>query len=260
MTVDNHTLERLRADEPAFGAWALSMSPRVAEVLSASGLDWVGIDTEHSPIDSRRVESMVRAVEGGTATPVVRLPSVERAVDGGCKHALDAGARGLIVPGVESASEAERVVEAARFPPDGVRGVAGTTRANGYGERFGPYVAGANDALLLVVQIETPTAVERVEEIVAVDGVDVAFVGENDLSAAYGVPGEKDREEVTAAVDATLEAAREHGVHPGIGGRTPASMTERIGRGFRFFLLGADLTFARTGVEEFLAAAEGVER
>jgi 2-dehydro-3-deoxyglucarate aldolase/4-hydroxy-2-oxoheptanedioate aldolase len=248
----NQTRQRLDDGDVALGAWLLSGSPRVAEVLSRTELDWVGIDTEHAPYSPEGVEAAVRALEP-EVTPLVRLPSVEAAVAGEAKHALDSGAQGVLVPGVETAGDAEDVVRAAAFPPDGERGAAGTVRANGYGERFGDYVATANDETLVVVQLESREAVERAEEILAVDGVDVAFVGENDLSTALGHPGEKGHPEVTAAVDRVFEAARANDVPPGIAGRTPATMADRADRGFRFFLLGADLSFVRSGVEPFLS-------
>jgi 2-dehydro-3-deoxyglucarate aldolase/4-hydroxy-2-oxoheptanedioate aldolase len=248
----NRALERLGADQPAFGAWALSASPRVAEVLSTSGLDWVGIDAEHGPIGPAEVETLVRAVERGDAAPLVRLPSVAAAVDGGCQHALDSSAAGVIVPGVETAAGAAEVVRVARFPPDGERGVAGTVRSNDYGARFDEHAARANDELLVVVQIESPAGVDDADEILGVDGVDVAFVGENDLSAAHGHPGAADHEAVRAGVTAVLEAALDRGVHPGIAGRTPEATARRLDRGFRFFLLGADVTFVRDGIEGFL--------
>lgn len=249
----NETRRTLEADEPALGAWTLSMSPRAAEALAATEMDWVGIDTEHTPVDGETVEGMIRGVERGGATPIVRLPSVGSAVGGAAKHALDSGAGGIIVPGVESPEAAERAVRAARFPPRGDRGVAGTTRANEYGTAFDEYVREAHRETLVIVQIESATAVDRVESILGVEGIDVAFVGENDLSSTYGHPGEKDHPEVRAAVEEVLATARANDVIPGIGGRTPENLLERIDRGFRFFLLGADLSFMREGVAPFLA-------
>lgn len=247
----NETLRKLDAGDVARGAWLLSGSPRVGEVLSRTALDWIGIDTEHAPYSPERVETLVRAIER-EATPLVRLPSVEAAVAGGATHALDSGARGVVVPNVEAPADAERVVRATQFPPAGERGTAGTVRANDYGEQFDDYVATANDETLVVVQIESRAGVERAEEILGVDGIDVAFVGENDLSSAYGRPGETDRPEVETAVERVFEAARANDVHPGIAGRTPAATAERTERGYRFFLLGADLSFLRGGVEAFL--------
>lgn len=247
----NATLRRLEADKVAVGAWLLSGSPRVGEVLSQTPIDWVGIDTEHAPYSPEHVEEMIRAVEP-QATPLVRLSSADATAMGRTKHALDSGARGVIVPGIETPEEAERVVAAARFPPVGDRGVAGTIRANDYGKAFDEYVTTANAETLVVLQIETPEAVERADEILAVNGVDVAFVGENDLSAALGNPGKNDHSEVRTAVGTVLEAARANSVYPGIAGRTPTTMAERADRGFQFFLAGADLSFIRDGIEPFL--------
>ena len=248
----NDTLRKLDAGEPAVGGWLTSMSPRVAEVLAATDVDWVGVDAEHSPISTQQVESVVRAIEG-SATPIVRLRSVEAAVSGDAKRVLDAGARGVMVPNVETPDEAESVVRASKFPPEGTRGVAGTTRANDYGASFDEYVAEANDETLVVIQLETPDAIARADEILALDGVDIGFVGENDLSAALGAPGEKDRREVRDAVETVLDAAEANDVAPGIAARSPENLAERTDRGFRFLLLGADLKFVRSGVEEFLS-------
>ena len=252
MTISNEAKATLEAGNPVFGAWALSMSPRSAEVLAGTDLDWVGIDMEHSPIDTQSMEELVRAVQHGGATPIIRVPSVEAAVDGACKHALDAGAGGVMVPGVEAAADARRAVKAASFPPAGERGVASTTRANRYGTAFDDYVDAANDETLVVVQLESVTAIDNAADILAVDGIDVAFVGENDLSASMGHPGQTDHEPVKEAVETVRQLAIDHGVNPGIAGRTPEDVDTRIGAGYRFFLLGADLTFVRTTIDRFL--------
>lgn len=217
-------------------------------MLSRTAVDWIGIDTEHAPHSPERVEALVQAVEPHT-TPLVRLPSVEAS---GAKHALDAGAQGVIVLGVETPGDARDVVQATHFPPVGERGVAGTTRANAYGEQFEDYVTTANDETLLTIQIETPSAVESVAGILAVDGIDVAFISENNLSAAFGHPGETDHPEVTTAVQRVFAATQNNDVYPGIAGRTRDIQSERSKHSFQFFLLGADLSFMRTGIEEFL--------
>ncbi|ELY86159.1 HpcH/HpaI aldolase family protein [Natrialba taiwanensis] len=247
----NHTLSELRRGHSVVGAWLLSHSPRAAEVLSQTSTDWIGIDTEHAPYSPEHVETLIRAIEPN-ATPIVRLPSVEEAVSGAAKHALDSGAQGVIVPSVETVTDAEDIVESTHFPPIGKRGVAGTTRANAYGESFDHYVNNSNAETLVVIQIESPSAVESIEEILTVDGIDVAFIGENDLSSALGYPGKTDHPEVNTAVERVLDAAIEKDVFPGIAGRRSDIQAERMEQGFQFFLLGADLTFMRNGIEEFL--------
>ncbi|WP_435365442.1 HpcH/HpaI aldolase family protein [Haloarchaeobius sp. DYHT-AS-18] len=243
----NATAATLAAGESALGVWVESASPRLAEALSTTRLDWLGIDMEHTPVGPREVESLVRAIEP-EATPIVRLPSVEYAVARGCKLALDAGAGGVIVPRVESAADAEAAVRAATFPPDGDRGVAGSVRANGFGEDFDEHVGTADDETLVIVQLETAAGVENAAEIVSVPGVDVAFVGENDLSASYGTPGEKGRDTVQDGVETVRRAASEAGVHAGVAARDRAARERRAERGFRFFLLGGDCSLARDGL------------
>lgn len=235
------------------GAWILSMSPRVAEALSMSGLDWLGIDMEHAPVDRGTAEALVRAAERGDAAPLVRLPSIDAGVDGLCKTVLDAGAAGLIVPGVEDPDDIERLRAAACYPPDGHRGSAGTTRANRYGDAFQDYIARANADLFIVVQIESEAAVNRVGEILDADGIDVAFIGENDLSTDLGIPGQKDHERVVEAVEAVQTAADRYGIAPGIAARSPDRLRTRIDRGFQFFLLGGDIPLLTAQVESYLA-------
>ncbi|MDY6817930.1 MAG: aldolase/citrate lyase family protein [Halobacteriales archaeon] len=252
MPVTNPVKAKLDADEPVFGPWVASLSPRSAETLGAAGVDWIGIDMEHTPATATDIEAIVRGAERHDVPAIVRLSSVDHAAGGGAKRALDAGAKGLIIPRVESAEDAERAVRAARFPPQGDRGVAGSVRANNHGEQFDDYVESANDVILVIVQIETKTAVERVDEILAVDGIDVAFIGENDLSTTYGNPGEKDRPEVREAVRTIRETAAEHDIHAGIVAGEPDRIERRIDAGFRVFLLGGDLGFLREGVRSVL--------
>lgn len=234
----------------ALGCWAVTTSPRAAEVLSTAGLDWVGIDLEHGPGTVETVDALVRGIERGPAVPLVRLPSVAWAVGGGCKRVLDAGARGLVCPRVESRAAVESLLDAARLPPDGSRGVAGTTRANGYGAGFDGYAAGANDDLAVVVQIETPAGVAAAPEILAPDGVDAVLVGRNDLSATLDgpAPGESDHPAVRAATDRVREAALDAGVAPGIKLATPDRLADRRAAGYRLFLLGSDLSLLRDAV------------
>jgi len=247
----NAIRETIERDEPAVGAWLLSGSVRVAERLSQTVLDWIGIDTEHAPYSPERVENVIRAIEP-RATPLVRLPSVEAAATGAAQRALDAGAGGIIVPGVDSPADAERVVSHARFPPTGDRGVAGTTRANAYGDQFATHLDGTAAEPLVVIQLESPTAVEQAEDILAVDRIDVAFVGENDLSSALGHPGEVDHPAVRSAVEQMVAAADRREVTSGIAGRSTEMIEQRANRGFRFFLIGADLSFIHRGVDQVL--------
>ncbi len=248
----NHTLEKLDAGDPVLGAWVLSGSRRVAEVMARTELDWLGIDTEHAPYSPERVESLVTTI-ASKATPIVRLPSVDAAVAGKAKQALDVGAGGVIIPNVETVEQAESAVAAAQFPPAGRRGVAGTVRANEYGEAFDEYIDRANEQTLIAFQIESQQGAASADDILAVEGLDVVLIGSNDLSASMGYPGDKNHPEVRAAIEGVFEAARTHDVVPGIAGRTPAEKDKLIGEGFQFILLGADVSFMRSGVAPFFS-------
>lgn len=252
MEVRNETRRKLLADEPVFGVWIQSMSPRVAEVVAQTDLDWVGIDMEHTTIGARGTEDIVRAVEGSGVDPIVRLPSLPFAQAGGAKRALDAGARGVIIPRIESAEEAEDAVRTALFPPDGDRGVAGSVRANDHGASFDDYVAAAPDETLIVVQIETATGADNAEAILGVPRIDAVLIGENDLSATHGTPGDHALAAVREDVEHIVRSARAHDVRPGAGARDPERLAERRADGYRFFLLGGDLAFVRDGLTERL--------
>lgn len=247
---ENTAKRRLSAGEPVFGAWVDAANPRVAEALASAGLDWVGVDREHAPTAAESTEAIVRALEGTAATSLVRLPSVDAALAGAAQHALDSGAGGIIVPGVETPEQAERVVDAARFPPVGDRGVAGSVRANDHGDSFDEYVERANAETLVVVQVESRAGVERSAETLAVEGVDAVLVGQNDLSASHGYPGESDREAVQSDVRTIREAAEANGVVPGIAASSPATIDHRLDEGFRFILVGGAMGLVRKGVAQ----------
>jgi 2-keto-3-deoxy-L-rhamnonate aldolase RhmA len=251
--IDPKSVRTSLADgNPVFGAWVQSMSPRIVETLGGTDLDWVGIDMEHTPTNFETAERLVRAADAVGLDAFVRVPSVEYAVQRGAQQALDIGATGLIVPRIEKPADVQSVVDAASFPPEGTRGVAGSIRANRHGTNFEGYVATANDDLVIVAQLETSAGIDNVGDIVGVDGVDVCFVGENDLSASLGRIGEKQHSAVQKRVERVRESAVDAGVVPGIAGRTPGQMSDRIEEGYGFFLLGGDLTFVRRGVSSLL--------
>ncbi|WP_435147558.1 HpcH/HpaI aldolase family protein [Halobaculum sp. P14] len=200
MTDDSGIRAALREGRPA-GAWLSVPSPQVAEQVALTGVDFVVVDTEHAPTDTETVESMIRAVDAaGGVAPLVRVAEDDLVR---VKYALDAGARGIVVPNVDTAAEAESVVDMTRFPPEGSRGVAGT-RASAYGRDLDDYVATANDRVAAVLQVESGRAVDNAAAISRVDGVDTLFVGPADLSASLGVFGEYESDRFVAAVEQVL--------------------------------------------------------
>ncbi len=203
----NRVKDLLRQGKPAVGHWLSFTSPDVAELVAGFGMDWMLIDTEHGPASYADVENVIRAIAPYGVVPMVRVGENNPAL---IKRALDRGAAGVLVPMVNTPEEAAAAVAACRFPPDGIRGIAGT-RAARYGLDVKRYFDGWNQDALVVVQVETREAVENVDRIAAVPGVDVLFIGPNDLSASLGGYLQFDRPEFTSAVSRIIAAGRTHG-------------------------------------------------
>lgn len=231
----------LRSGRPTFGSWLQFGDPGIAEIMATAGFDWLGIDLEHSPIDLESASRLIQVVELAGCAPLVRL-SANDPVE--AKRVMDAGAWGVIVPSVGSAAEARRAVEAVTYPPAGSRGV-GLGRAHAYGARFAEYVRECREGTVVLPMIEQREAVDRVDEILGVAGVDGVFIGPYDLSASYGVVGELDHPLVTAGVRKVVQAARAagkaagiHVVHPPI-----TQVAARLAEGFSFIAYGGDMLF-----------------
>lgn len=183
------------------GLWCTLPSGYTAEALGGCGFDWLLFDTEHSPGDPITVMSQLQAVSACPVSPIVRPASNDTVL---IKRMLDAGAQTLLAPYVQNREEAAAAVAAVRYPPRGVRGVAATTRASGYGAITG-YAARAEEEICLLVQVETVEALAEIEAIAELDGIDGIFVGPGDLSASMGYPGQPGHPEVKAMV---LDAIR----------------------------------------------------
>ena len=232
----NKTKQRLREGHLAIGQWISFPSPAIAELVASFGMDWLVIDAEHGPAEWETVEEIVRAMKGTEVTPVVRVPANDAVF---IKKALDRGGHGVVVPLVNTAAHAAAAVAAAKFPPDGIRGVAGT-RASRYGLDLPDYVAHWNEEVLVICQLETVEAVRNAEAIAAVPGVDVLFIGPNDLSASLGAFRQFDNPEYRRAVDRILAAARAHHKGAGIMASSADDALVQIDLGFRFVSVGSD--------------------
>ena len=238
----------LQAGKPQIGIWSSLSSHIVAEVLSNSGFDWVLLDTEHSPNELPMVQSQLHAMQGGSATPVVRVAWNDMVM---VKRTLDIGAQTLLVPYVQSVEEAKNAVAYMRYPPHGVRGVAGATRATQYG-RIKDYFKRAQDELCLLVQVETRKAMAQIEAIAAVDGVDGVFIGPNDLSTDMGYFGNWQYPEVWKVMEEAAKKIRAAGKAPGI------LIGEADGKrcldlGYLFVAVGSDLVMLARGAEALAA-------
>jgi 2-keto-3-deoxy-L-rhamnonate aldolase RhmA len=225
-------------------------SSLTAEMAGQAGFDWLLIDIEHGAGDRHELLLQLQAIESTPAAPVVRIAWNDPVL---FKRVLDLGPSGIMVPYIQSADEARRAVAAMRYPPAGVRGVASMNRACGFGMGFDEYFKTANSRLLTVVQIETPAAIDNAEEIAAVDGVDVLFVGPMDLSVNMGIAFQWNHPSIRAALAKVVGACRKAGKVAGI-----LLLNENIERaaadGFSFLALGSDGALAAKGLKEVAAA------
>jgi 2-keto-3-deoxy-L-rhamnonate aldolase RhmA len=231
---------RVLDGETVLGAFLNLGSPLAAELCGRAGLDWLIVDLEHGTATESELLALLTAIGGTPAAALVRPASGERLRIG---RALDLGAHGIMVPRLERPDEAREVVSYLRFPPDGVRGLALLTRGAGFGEVSHGDVRTLNDALLGIVQVESPLAVEHAAEIAAIDGVDVLFVGPTDLSHSLGVPGRFDDPSYLGALETVVRATRSAGKAAGILLRTPADLPRHLELGFTFVGVGSDGAF-----------------
>jgi 4-hydroxy-2-oxoheptanedioate aldolase len=244
--------EKIARREPALGVSVMVPSPQLVEMLGYAGFDWVLIDCEHGSIGPADVELMAMAADAAGITPIAR-PRSNATAD--IQSVMDRGVMGVQIPHVNTASDARRVVAAVKFGPGAQRGLAAGTRPDnwGLGAKMPDFTAAANAQSLLCVQIEHEEAVRNVDELLAVDGIDVYFIGPSDLSQSMGFPGNPKAAPVAAAIEATLAAIVRAGKVPGMPA-TSDNVAEVIGRGCRYIynhvprLIGA-------GASHFLAAA-----
>lgn len=213
MTIPQNAFKRaLLERRQQIGLWCSLPGGYVAEAVAGSGFDWLLFDTEHSPGDPLTVLAQLQAVAPYDVSPVVRPASNDTVL---IKRFLDIGAQTLLIPYVQSADEARQAVAATRYPPEGVRGVSGLTRATRFGRAKG-YARHASEELCLLVQIETGEALARLEEIAVVEGVDGVFIGPADLAASLGRVGEPGHPDVVAAVEDAIRRIQACGKPAGI--------------------------------------------
>ena len=207
--IDNTVKRRLKAGERTAGAWLQLCSPIAAEIMADAGFDWLLIDMEHGHGDYQTLLAQLQAIEGSGTAPLVRVQANDVAV---IKRVLDLGAYGVMIPWVSGRRECEAAVSACKYPPEGIRGMAGSHRAAGFGRFAAEYWKRANAEILVIVQIETAEALREVDAMLTVPGVDMVFVGPTDLSAAVGHVGDPKHPEVVEAIAAIERAARKAGV------------------------------------------------
>jgi 2-keto-3-deoxy-L-rhamnonate aldolase RhmA len=245
----NALKSRLRSSrEPSFGTW-LSLSSLVSlDALKRLGFDWFMIDTEHAQVDPQTMAAMVAVLDGGGGTPFVRVGNVDQYL---IKQALDSGAHGILVPLVSTEAQARATVEFAKYPPDGVRGAAAAA-ASRYGLELATYLRTANEETMVGVQIETKEALENLDAIASVAGVDLLFVGPQDLTLSLGLLDDRTNPRVHDAMRRVVEACERHGKVPGTLVVNPAEKRKAIELGFRFISLASDVRFLLQGAKYYL--------
>lgn len=248
--------KRIRNGEAVNGCWLNLGSSLTAEIVGQAGFDWVLIDLEHGAGEEKDVLSQLQALEHSSTAAIVRVESAERQR---IHRVLDAGAEGVMCPHIDTTQDAKKVVDGIRYPPGGSRGVAKMVRASGFGKNFAEYYSGSNENILGVVQIETPEALNHLDEIAAIDGVDVLFIGPADLTMSLGIFGQFDHHLFTDAVKATVAAAQKAGKATGILIFNPDEYTRYYEMGIRMIACGADATFVAQGSVNMAAKLQSIK-
>jgi 4-hydroxy-2-oxoheptanedioate aldolase len=227
----------IKAAKPQIGLWSSLSSHYSVEVIAGSGFDWLLLDTEHSPNDLENVVTQLQAASAYPTTAIVRPAWNDMVL---IKRFLDVGVQTLLIPYVQTPEEAADAVAYTRYPPRGVRGVAGTTRATRFG-RVKDYFKRAEEQLCVLVQVETRLGLDNLDAICATDGVDGVFIGPADLSAGLGHLGDMAHPEVKKSIDDAIKRIRKAGKAPGILTAVEAEARHYLEIGCLFVAVGADV-------------------
>ncbi|HKY82435.1 MAG TPA: HpcH/HpaI aldolase/citrate lyase family protein [Sphingobium sp.] len=246
--------ETLAGDRPLIGLWQALANAYTAEICARAGYDWLLIDGEHAPNTATTLLAQLQAVTPFPVEPIARVPLGEPVA---IKQYLDLGYRTLLVPMVDSAEQARAVVSATRFPPLGTRGVASaTSRASGFGADA-RYLAEAHLKVTVIAQIESRAALEAIDEIAAVEGIDALFIGPGDLAASLGHLGNAQHPEVQEAISTAKAAIDKAGKPAGIFALSADDAKRRIAEGFKFVSIGTDIGILAKGASALLDTVRG---
>lgn len=235
---------KLARNALTIGSWVTLGHPAIAEIMAAAGFDWLVLDMEHSVLELSEVQMLIQVLDGQQCPAIVRLTSNH---PDQIKRVMDAGAAGVMVPMVKTAADAEAAVQAVYYPPRGRRGV-GLARAQGYGARFQEYRHWLEDNAIIVAMIEHIDAVNAIDSILSVPGIDAYIIGPYDLSGSMGRPGELDYPDVESAIEQVREAGRRLGKPGGIHvvEPDPEALRRNIDAGFNFLGYGLDIRILDT--------------
>ncbi len=249
---DNALKRRLAAGKPAFGCWLFSGSTTAAEIIGLAGYDFVLIDQEHGPGDPLAAVSQLQALSASPSTVLLRVAWNDPVL---VKRALDIGVEGIMVPMIETADQAKAAVAACKYPPAGERGCASSiVRGSAYGMANAEYLERVNEEIIVLCQIESVRAVDNIPEIAAVDGVDVLFIGPNDLAASIGRTGRTDEDEPRALIERAERAIKASGVKMAAVPYGGMSWAEMFDRGYDLIPGNSDIALLRNGALADVAA------
>lgn len=247
MNETNSFANRLRAGETLTGTLVSLASPEVCELLGQIGYDWLFIDAEHGAFNPQQAQSMLQAA---APTPcVIRVPDGETIW---IKKALDIGAAGVIVPQVHNSCQAKEIIRHCKYSPVGDRGI-GIGRAHKYGIEFEPYLENANQETAVILQAESAEAVENIDDIVSLKGLDAILIGPYDLSASLGMPGEIDHPSVQKAIDKIISSCKAANVSMGFFGVSSEAVLPYKEKGFTLLTVGVDTVFIIKSASQTLA-------
>ena len=246
--------DKLAQGKPLFGLWQALANNYTADICARAGYDWLLFDGEHSPNTAQTLLGQLQAVTPFPLEPIARVPAGEPVA---IKQYLDLGFATLLVPMVDTAEQAAAVVAACRYPPHGIRGLASATaRATGFG-MDAAYLREASRRVTVIVQVESRAALQNIDAIAAVDGVDALFIGPSDLSASMGHLGNPGHEEVQQAIAHAKERIDAAGKPAGIFALSPEDARRRADDGFRFISIGTDIGLLLRGAASLLSAVKG---
>ena len=234
---------KLKKNELTIGSWIMMGHPMSVEVMALAGFDWLVVDIEHTSIDLDMLQSLITTIQAHDMKALVRVSKNEEVI---IKRVLDIGADGIVVPMVNSKADALQAVSYAKYPPVGKRGV-GLYRATKYGTKFEEYKKWVDEELVIIAQIEHIDAVNNIDEILKVEGIDGTIIGPYDLSGSMGYPGEFEREDVKNAVTKVLNRCKKFNIPSGfhVVDTNPKALQEKIDQGCTFLAYGIDYFFMR---------------
>tara|TARA_Y100000590_G_C15743879_1_gene1021291 strand:+ start:6432 stop:7205 length:774 start_codon:yes stop_codon:yes gene_type:complete len=240
--VNNNLLkQKLIKNEQTYGCWVTIAHPLIPEILAHAGFDWLAVDMEHSSLGLNELLPLIISIENNNITPIVRVGENNSNL---IKRVMDAGANGVIVPNINDAQGAKKAVNSVKYPPLGKRGV-GLYRAQKYGKNFNEYLEWLEKESIVIIQIENKLAVENIDKIFSVAGIDAFIIGPYDLSSSLGKPGKFDDPEVKNAIKTVINAGEKYGITSGYHSVSsdPTDAIKFKNNGFKFLGFSLDSIF-----------------